>query len=228
MFLGTRKKLKYCLSTNGKTISNTDNIILLGITIDWKLNFRKHVLEICDKANTKAKGLCRLRTKLNIDQKLILYHSFVSSYFGYCPLVWTFCGKTANLKVEQVQRRALRAIYNDFTSTYEELLSKGNHQTIHRRNLNYLLFEVYKCVNGMVPPLLHNIFTKKETGHHLRISDLLVLPNYKTVGLKSFTYKGSLIWNNTPDNLKNITNFEKFKKSITDLESIYCSCKICS
>ena len=87
MFLGTRNKPKFCLTINGKTVINTDTIKLLGITIDWKLNFNKHVIEIANKANTKARGLCRLRTKLSIDQKLLLYNNFVSSHFGYCPLI---------------------------------------------------------------------------------------------------------------------------------------------
>ena len=228
MFLGTRNKPKFCLTINGKTVINTDTIKLLGITIDWKLNFNKHVIEIANKANTKARGLCRLRTKLSIDQKLLLYNSFVSSHFGYCPLIWMFCGKTANFMVEKVQKRALRAVYNNFNLSYQEALDKGNHHSIHRRNLNTLICEVYKCTHDLVPPLLQNIFIRKQTNYNLRISNLLNVPNYKTYGLRSFTYKGSLTWNNTPDYLKNSQNLTKFKSTISNLESIYCSCQICS
>jgi hypothetical protein len=228
MFLGTRCKQKFCLTTNGKTVKNTDTIKLLGITIDWKLNFNKHVLEIAKKANTKARGLCRMRSKLSIDQKIILYHSFVSSHFGYCPLIWMFCGKTANAKVEKVHKRALCAVYNNFNLSYKEALERGKHFSIHRRNLNTLLCEVYKVIHGLVPPLLQNIFEHKQVHYNLRISNLLNVPNYCTYGLKSFLYRGSLIWNNTPDLIKNSHHLIKFKSSVLKLENVYCSCQICS
>ena len=73
-----------------------------------------------------------------------------------------YCGKTANRKVERVQRRALRAVYNDYTSTYNQLLKKGNLQNIHKRNLNILIVEVYKCINKINPSILWDTFSKKK------------------------------------------------------------------
>ena len=39
--------------------------------------------------------------------------------------MWHFCGKTNNQKLEKIQERALRILYNDYTSTYNELLDKA-------------------------------------------------------------------------------------------------------
>ena len=47
----------------------------------------------------------------------------------------------------------------------------GNHQSVHRRNLNYLLCEVYKSVHGMVPEFMLDVFTRKFTYYELRISN---------------------------------------------------------
>ena len=79
----------------------------------------------------------RLRRDLDPSQKLILYNSFVISSFGYCPVVWMYCGKSANDNINRIQKRALRALYNDFTSSYNELLNKGNHERIHIKIQNH-------------------------------------------------------------------------------------------
>ena len=116
MFLGTKKKTKLCLNINEKRCISTSSVILLGTEIDWKLTFNKHVKSITNNANNKAKALSRLRYKLDITQKLSLYHCYVLSAFGYCPIIWMFCGKSYNEGIDRVQRIALRTIHNDYTS----------------------------------------------------------------------------------------------------------------
>ena len=44
------------------------------------------------------------------------------SNFNFCPLSWHFCSEGNTKKIEKVQERALRFVYDDFVSTYEELL----------------------------------------------------------------------------------------------------------
>ena len=115
MFLGTRKQIKLLLNIYGRTTLSSSSIKLLGMIIDWKLTFNKHVKEVCSNANNKAKALTRLRYRLDQSQKLCLYYCFIMSNFGYCPLIWMFCGKTSNDIINRVQCKALRATYNDYT-----------------------------------------------------------------------------------------------------------------
>ena len=96
MFLGTQKIVNKCA-----------NIKLLGVYIDWKLNFNTRVKALCSKANSKIRALYRLRTYLDSTQKLMLYNSFIMSNFYHCPVLWMFCGKTTNDEVNSVQQRAL-------------------------------------------------------------------------------------------------------------------------
>jgi hypothetical protein len=46
------------------------------------------------------------------------------SNFNFCPLAWHFCSKANTIKLEKIQERALRFIYEDYNSTYEKLLHK--------------------------------------------------------------------------------------------------------
>ena len=108
MFLGTRHKVKLCLEINGIRSLSTTSVKLLGINIDWKLNFNKNVKSICKNANIKSFAITRLKTLLNIEQKLVLYNSFLLSCFGYCPIIWMFCGRVANENINRIQRRAYK------------------------------------------------------------------------------------------------------------------------
>ena len=171
----------------------------------------------------------RLRKDLGVSQKTLLYNSFVSSNFGYCPVVWMFCGKTADNNIYRVQKRALQALYNDFDSSYDALCLKGNHSKIHNVNIKHLLVEVYKSIHNESPAILCNFFTKKSSNYNLRINNLLALPQTSTLtyGLHSFTYRGSITWNHLPDELKNSENSSIFKLKLKHVEHITCYCKLC-
>ena len=229
MILGTKKLPKKCLNINGNKCMSTTLVTLLGIKIDWKLNFNKHVTFLCEKANSRAKALHRLRTVLSIKQKLVLYNSFIMSNFNYCPVIWMHYGKTSNESINKVQKRALQAIYDDFNSTFSELLNKGKHINIHELNKRSLLIEVYKCLNTINPPFLNDILKPKGTLIYLRIQNLLILPktSTKSWGLHSFLYRGSRLWNSLPDDIKHCKTLSSFKSKLKTLQMVFCSCKLC-
>ena len=59
MFLGQERKprSKYCIDIDGNIIPEQNEIKLLGVTIDQKLNFDSHVKSFCKKANQKVRAL---------------------------------------------------------------------------------------------------------------------------------------------------------------------------
>jgi hypothetical protein len=59
----------------------------------------------------------------NIIFKLVKWgHNF---WPCYCPLTWHFCTEQNSNKIEKIQERALRFIYNDSDSSYETLLQNS-------------------------------------------------------------------------------------------------------
>ena len=55
-----------------------------------------------------------------------------------------FHSRTLNSKINKLQERALRIVFNDITSSFDQLLEKDNSVRIHIRNLQYLAIEMYK------------------------------------------------------------------------------------
>ena len=67
--------------------------------------------------------------------------AFISSQFGYCPLVWFFCSRKVNNRMNRIQERDLRIVHKDYVSTFVQLLEKDNSVSIHIRNLQLLTTE---------------------------------------------------------------------------------------
>ena len=157
------------MNDNITTINIDSNIILnegseklLGVTIDNKLTIKDHVSNLCKKASQKLHALARVSQYMDLLQRKSIIDSFIVSQFGYCPLVWIFHSRKLNNRINNIQERSLRIIYEDYTSTFEELLEKDKSVTIHIRNVQILAIELYKVVNNIAPEILKGVFPLKE------------------------------------------------------------------
>ena len=48
-----------------------------------------------------------------------------------------FCSRSANKKINKLHERALRIVYDDYNSKFEELLTKKSSFTIHQKTLRH-------------------------------------------------------------------------------------------
>ena len=78
-----------------------------------------------------------------------------------------FCDRTANQKISKLHERALRIAYDDYCSSFEELLNKDGAVTIHQRNLRALAVEMYKIPNGLSPTFMFKIINELGILHRL-------------------------------------------------------------
>ena len=104
-------------------IFNSEHKKLLGITFDNELKF-EHVNSLCKKASQKLHALSRVSHFMNEDKRRVLMKAFIESQFGYCQLVWMFCSRTLNNRINRIHERALRLVYNDYENTFQTLLSR--------------------------------------------------------------------------------------------------------
>ena len=114
-----------------ETIKNSKSEKLLGITIDEKLTFNEHIGNLCNKASQKLHALARISKYMDKDKLRTIMKAFITSQFGYCPLVWMYHSRKLNNRINKIQERALRLVYNDNKSNLKELLEKDKSVTIH-------------------------------------------------------------------------------------------------
>ena len=202
----------------GTEIKFVDNIKTLGVHIDSQLNFNHHVSQICVKAARQLNALRRLSKYLNASCRMAIYKSFVTSTFDYCPVSWIFCGKSNSSKLEKLNERALRIVFNDYNSTYENILREAKALSLSMLRLKYMIIEVYKCIYKLNPEYMNDMFLLKESGYDLRDTSIAYQPKFKSItfGYRSFTYYGSKLWNSMPLYLKQIKEFHVFKRELHD------------
>ena len=127
-----------------------------------------------------------------MDDKLnFLINSYIISNFSCYPLVWIF--STANFslnKIESLQKRALRILYNDYSISYEFLLENAGKIKL---SVN-LCVEIYKTINKLNPKFMNSIFKVKENKRSVREQRKLNLEtsesNQVTFGKKSLKLYG--------------------------------------
>ena len=100
--------------------------------------------------------------------KEVIFNSFIKGQLNYCPLLWMFSTRTVNHKINRLHERGLRALLNDETSTFNDMLSKCNDTTIHVKNIQKLMIGFYKYLHGLSSPIMKEVFTKRLLKYNLR------------------------------------------------------------
>ena len=176
------------ICVNDAEILTKDNITLLGVVLDSKLNFSEHIISICKKASQRTGVLMRLRN------------------LTYCHLVWHFCKASDTRKLERLQERGLTAVFKDNNSGYEQLLEKADLLTLLNRRLQDLCILMYKVKHKLCPAYINNIFKEPNSNYNLRQAEISI-PRYETVtyGKHSIRYLGPRLWIKLPKSTRDVT-----------------------
>ena len=132
-------------------------------------------------------------------------------------------------KIEKIQERALRFLYNDFESSYKVLLEKYGHKTLHFKRIKALSCEIFKTLNDLNPSFMEDHLSLKEVSYEFRDESKLILPKFNTVryGKNTFTYYGAHIWNLVPGSFKKTADINVFKSLLKTWEGPKCQCNLC-
>ena len=202
---------------------------LLGVTIDKNLNFNSHLLKLCKKAGQKVSALARISKILPFHKRRLLLNTFIESQFSHCPCVWMFCSRKMNRKINNIHERALRLVYVDYTSSFNELLSKDKSISIHHRNIHCVAIEMYKVKNELCPSFMNELF-ELNSGPSMRKRNTFIRPRVNTVykGNNSLRIYGPIVWNDMlPERLKVCSSLSEFKNMIKSWIPDNCPCRLC-
>ena len=155
--------------------------------------------------------MIRFRKLVNTSTMLKLYKGFVLPHFQYCSVVWHFCSSRNSEKVESLNKRALREVFDDRDSTYSQLLDRA--ATTSLNNLRV----IHKCEHiNFFPAYLKDLSTLRSTVYSFRGTDILSLsrPTSTSYGLHSFTYFTCKTWNSLHENIRTESTLADFKRVI--------------
>ena len=201
---------------NNNQIANSYSEKLLGVTIDCKLSFYEHLNQFCSRAGQKLHALARMSKYMNTSQKRTIMKAFITSQFGYCPLVWMFCSRTPNTRMNKIHERALRIVYKDYTSSFYDLLHKDESVSIHIKNLQKLVTEIFKMKQDNSQEILKTIFKTSENKYSLRRHTIFSSRNIRTehFGIETLSHLGSKLWPQVSNSIKSSLSLTIFKNKI--------------
>ena len=155
--------------------------------------------------------------------------AFINSQFGYCPLVWMNHSRKLNNRINRIHERTLRVAYDDNLSSFRDLLIKDKSVTIHVKNLQVLVTEIFKTKFGISPTIINDIFQTRECNYNLRTKRQFKSHCVKTVhcGTESLSFLGPKLWRILPQEYKDIDNLTEFKTKIKAWVPESCPCRLC-
>ena len=153
----------------------------------------------------------------------------IKSQFNYCPLVWMFCSRQSNNLINKVHERGLRLTYRDETKDFQQILREQNKITIYQRNLQVLINEVNKIVNGIAPSAMNSLFQFRCNTNSIKNFQEIFTENRKTArsGTETVTYRAPFLWANLHTKYKNAESLDEFKSKIKAWKCNFCRCSLC-
>ena len=208
---------------DGSMIKSSQKEILFGINLDIELKFEDQF------GQDQLYALARIAPFMDLKQRRNIMKVFFGSQFGYCPLIWMFHSRGLNNKINRVHESALRITYKDKSSTFQELLEKGNSVSIHHKNIQKLAIEIYKVLHGFSQSILNDIFLPVSRTYNFSRNDTLQRRRVNSVrhGTESISFLGPKIWNLVPSDIKLSQPLSIFKRKIKKWVPLQCPCRLC-
>ena len=131
--------------------------------------------------------------------------------------------------INKVQERPLRISYKGNENKFQTLLNENKETSVHQRNLQFLMTEIYKIKSNYAPPIMHHWFKFRENTFNLRNFREIETHNKKTsnYGLETVSYRAPFFFGlYCHPNIWNSTSLSKFKTKIKNWKSDeICPCR---
>ena len=202
---------------------------LLGKIFDQTLRFKQHVKTLCKKASQGPHALARISCYMDTEKLKQLMQAFVLSHFNYSPLVWMFYDRTLNHRINHIHERALRFAYNDYHTDFGSLQEQRNLVSIHVKNLQLLITEIYKTRSGLSPPFMKDIFAERNGVYDLRHgNDSQLLKVHTTIyGIETLSLLGNKLWSTLSTIIKQASTLPIFTSHIKCWKDENCNSRLC-
>lgn len=185
-----------------KNLEKVSSIKFLGVIIDERLSWDKHIKLVTNKVNSSVGSLYEMRKAIPSNMKTSVYNAVINSQISYAISVWggSMCGDKLN-RLFLIQKRAIRNLYS--IKRVSKLIKGHTKAEFRRHNIltvynlyNYMtILNIRKLNNLQTPSVLCNILNLNDLNNSMR-SNRLYLPKLKLNRLQNnFMYQAPKLWN---------------------------------
>ena len=188
----------------------------IGVVVDEKLTFKKHIADQIKKANSMVGSIRRSFKFLDAKMFKLLYKGLARPHVETSVAVWN--PYTAELRddIEGVQRRATRMVPGLKELTYAERNKALDLPTLRYRRMRMDMLEVYKIVNSIYDTKSAPKLLMKEDDRTRGNGKSLVVQRANTeLRRNSFTCRVAPMWNSLPRHVVEAPSKDSFKADWT-------------
>ena len=202
------KQYTLCNSTLKMSDKETD----LGIIVSDNLKFSAQTNESVRKANFALGQIKRTIKHKTKDVIVRLYKALVRPKLEYCVQAWSPYLKKDKDKLEKVQHRATKMIYELKNKSYEDRLAETRLTTLEERRIRGDLIETFKMIKGLSNVDYRDFFTivskNKTRGHSLKLEK----PRAR-LDLRKYSFSHRVVneWNKLPEHVVKAESVNTFK-----------------
>lgn len=206
------------ININGEQINKIDNIKYLGLVIDDKLNWQKHIDHLISKIVPMIGALYRCREYLNNHNCLLIYNAYFLSNLRYLIIIWGICTLTKFKQIQILQNKIIKILYNYQYRTPTEMIYE---ETKIVPIMKILKLEqgkyIYKVITNQQKSNTHFSYINNIHKHETRqlISNNLYLTSIRSnLALNNPVNRSIETYNTIPMNIRNIDNYKQYNKEL--------------
>ena len=172
----------------------------MGVELDERLTWEKHIDKICAKVGAGIGVMRRMRPFIPLETLKLIYNAL--AHFDYCSPLWDKCGGGLKDKLQSLQNRAARVITGStFDIRSDDVRNILGWESLDQRRDYIKSIYMYKIINDLAAPNLKQLFRRCNEGDspyelRNRVTDLILPKPKKEFLRKSFKYNGAINWNN--------------------------------
>lgn len=207
-------KLSLCLDSN--YIERVEFTKFLGVLVDEKLTWQRHIDHIKTKISRGLGIMSRARQILPRKVLVMLYYSLVYPYLVYCNIIWGTASPSYLNKILILQKRAVRLCTgSSYRSTSSPLFKELCMLKIADINKMYTVMFMFNCKLKLLPNSCFDFVSLANNNriHDTRNTDFFKVEHFRTnIREKFVTVRGSKLWNSLPISIQSSSNYVQLKK----------------
>lgn len=213
----SRRPLIHPYYMHGENLEVVHDTKYLGLTIKDDLSWNLHINNMISSAN-QAQGMLKRNIKKAPQQtKINAVNTLIRPRVEYGVTIWDPFTRDNIDKLERIQRRAARYVYNDYSynSSVTTMLNKLQWTPLQQRRQNIRLCWIYKIANGLVAIPVDQYLTPltRPSRHYNTMAFTIYSPRndyYKY----SFFPRTVIEWNQLPEMTVKAPTLEAFKSQL--------------
>ena len=184
---GSRQRVankELCVSIGGNVLTQVNSVRYLGVLIDPVLSWTLHINTMASRIRSRLSSILCYGL-LSPALLCLLYSAFVMLLYDCCDVIWSPSTAKQICLIERIHSKFI----NRLPLTY---CSKFSYTLTERRRFHTVV-QIFKSLNRLSPPYLHNIFqfSKDITGHVSRNINRLFVPRvFTNYDKRNFFYRG--------------------------------------